>query len=91
MAISDDLKQRILLAIYDTTPGPTGAITRADLMKHSKLSGEAYMTIDRTLPKLQQAGLAEYLGKRNPKTGQIRKRWGWFLTDADRKALTLKS
>lgn len=87
MPVSEDLKQRILFAIWDTAPGTDGTIKRADLASHSKLFGVPYETLDRALRDLAFADLIIYYGRRDRRTNKIRKRWGWDLTPAGRKGL----
>lgn len=87
MPVSEDLKQRILFAIWDTVPGTGGAIKRVDIAHHTKLSGGSYETLDRALRELANADLIIYYGRRDPKTNKIRKRWGWDLTPVGRSEL----
>ena len=80
MPISKELKQAVLFAVAETAPNKAGGVQNAQLRAHKMLVGHGSDYIDRALQANATADLIQFYGKRDPKTGAIRKRWGWKLT-----------
>ena len=81
----------VLRAIRDARPGPSGVVKLAALVDALRAGPATSWTVsgyavDRALVALRRLKLVRYLGSHDHATGRVRRRWGWVLTAAGRRA-----
>ncbi len=87
----DAVRRDVLRAVRAAEPSGTGAVKLSQVMhalgtRVRDLTWAVYAaTVDRALQALRRAGTLKYLGRRDPKTGKPRSRWGWIVTPTSRK------